>query len=374
MSDQTPIFLAGGGTGGHLFPGIAVAQSLRTLMPQAHCVFLCTTRPIDRTILEPSGFCFIQQPIVPPVKTIAGLLKFWRGWRETKDLVRQQLREQKPAAVLGLGGYAAGVAVKMAAARSIPCALINPDVVPGKANQFLLAGVQAVCCQFEQTAHHVSPAHRSKLKMTGCPIRPDLATLPPRPEALGRLGLDPAMNTLVITGASLGAKTINEAAVEMFKGVTLRGWQVLHLSGKDHAESVRAGYRELSVAARVIDFTSAMNDVWSVADLAISRSGASSCAELTACGVPSILMPYPYHRDMHQRHNADALAESGAAVVVEDQKDSRKNATALRPILESLLYDGKKRESMSQAAKKLGKPHAAEAVGRVMMELMEKKI
>ena len=84
------------------------------------------------------------------------------------------------------------------------------------------------------------------------------------------------MNTLVITGASLGAKTINEAAVEMFKGVTLRGWQVLHLSGKDHAESVRAGYRELSVAARVIDFTSAMNDVWSVADLAISRSGASS--------------------------------------------------------------------------------------------------
>jgi UDP-N-acetylglucosamine--N-acetylmuramyl-(pentapeptide) pyrophosphoryl-undecaprenol N-acetylglucosamine transferase len=373
MTDQTTIFLAGGGTGGHLFPGIAVAQALRSLMPEAKPVFLCTTRAIDRTILEPSGFCHIEQPIVPPVKTITGLLKFWRGWRETKDLVRQTLRERRPAAVLGLGGYAAGVAVRMAAARSIPCALLNPDVVPGKANQFLLPGVQAICCQFEQTAQHIPQAHRSKIRITGCPIRTDLAELPPRAEAQARLGLDPVLNTLVITGASLGAKTINEAAVEMFKGVTLRGWQVLHLSGKDHAETVRAGYRELSVAARVIDFTSAMYDVWSVADLAISRSGASSCAELSACGVPSILMPYPYHKDMHQRHNADALADAGAAVVVEDTKDSRKNATALRPLLESLLYDGEKRKAMSKAAKNMGKPHAAEAVARVMMELMTKK-
>ena len=161
MSDPTTIFLAGGGTGGHLFPGIAVAQALRTLMPDARCVFLCTTRSIDRTILEPSGFCFIEQPIVPPVKSIGGLLKFCRSWRETKDLVRRNSREQKPAAVLGLGGYAAGVAVKMAAARSIPAALINPDVVPGKANQFLLAGVQAVCCQFEQTAQHISSNQRT---------------------------------------------------------------------------------------------------------------------------------------------------------------------------------------------------------------------
>jgi UDP-N-acetylglucosamine--N-acetylmuramyl-(pentapeptide) pyrophosphoryl-undecaprenol N-acetylglucosamine transferase len=373
MSDQTTIFLAGGGTGGHLVPGIAVAQALRILMPQAKCVFLCTDKPIDRAILEPSGFEFIPQPIFPFPRSINDHLKFWPSYRQTRALVRQLLRERRPAAVLGLGGYAAGVAVKRSAARKIPCGMLNPDVVPGRANRHLLSSVSAVFCQFEQTAAHIPPAHRSKIRITGCPIRTDLAELPPRAEAQVRLGLDPVLNTLVITGASLGAKTINEAAVEMFKGVTLRGWQVLHLSGKDHAETVRAGYRELSVAARVIDFTSAMNDVWAVADLAISRSGASSCAELSACGVPSILMPYPYHKDMHQRHNADALAAAGAAVVVEDTKDSRKNATALRPILESLLYDGEKRKSMSIAAKTMGNPHAADAVARVMMELMNAK-
>src|SRR3954464_8374979 len=122
MSDDVTILFAGGGTGGHLYPGIAVAEALKTLAPKLRPVFLCTTREIDRVILEPTGFEFVPQPIVPPVRTIAGLLKFWRKWRETKDLVRGVIRERRPVAVLGLGGYAAGVAVKSAADRKIPTA------------------------------------------------------------------------------------------------------------------------------------------------------------------------------------------------------------------------------------------------------------
>ncbi len=162
----------------------------------------------------------------------------------------------------------------------------------------------------------------------------------------------------------------------MFEGLTLRGWQVLHLSGRDHADAVRAGYRELAqrgtpVAARVIDFTPAMADIWAVTDLAVSRAGASSCAELTACGVPSILLPYPFHKDMHQRLNAQVLAEGGAAVLVDDEKDRRKNAQKLRPVLESLLYDADKRQAMASAAKKLGHPNAAENVANVVREIIE---
>ncbi|MDB5288919.1 MAG: UDP-N-acetylglucosamine--N-acetylmuramyl-(pentapeptide) pyrophosphoryl-undecaprenol, partial [Phycisphaerales bacterium] len=112
MPDSTTILFAGGGTGGHLFPGIAVAESLRQLLPDAKPLFLCTQREIDKVILEPTGFEFIPQPIVPPVKTIGGLLKFWKSWRETKDLVRKILRERRPAVALGLGGYAAGVAIR----------------------------------------------------------------------------------------------------------------------------------------------------------------------------------------------------------------------------------------------------------------------
>jgi UDP-N-acetylglucosamine--N-acetylmuramyl-(pentapeptide) pyrophosphoryl-undecaprenol N-acetylglucosamine transferase len=368
LADPITIFLAGGGTGGHLYPGVAVAEAVRRTMPDVKPVFLCTTRPIDKVILDPTGFQYIPQPIVPPVKTVGGLLKFWKSWRETKDLVRRLIAEHRPAAVLGLGGYAAGVAVKLAAAKGVPCAVLNPDVVPGKANQFLMKMVRAVCTQFEATARYVGSSERSKLQVTGCPIRSDIRTPPPRETAAGKLGLDPKLHTLLVTGASLGAQTVNEGVLTMLGGVTLRGWQILHLSGRDHADSVRAGYRELSLdaKARVIDFTPAMADVWAVSDLAISRAGASSCAELTACGVPSILMPYPFHKDMHQRANAEQLVTAGAAVLVDDEKDRRKNADKLRPAVESLLYDSDRRRKMAEAARSLGKPDAAETVARVV--------
>jgi UDP-N-acetylglucosamine--N-acetylmuramyl-(pentapeptide) pyrophosphoryl-undecaprenol N-acetylglucosamine transferase len=369
MADSMTIFLAGGGTGGHLYPGISVAQALKAILPEAHPIFLCTERDIDRTILEPTGFEFVPQPIVPPVRTIGGLLKFWSSWRATKDILRKLFKERRPAAALGLGGYAAGVAVKMAAHRKIPAAILNPDVIPGKANLYLLRYVQAVCCQFESTRSHLPPPHEMKMRLTGCPIREEMRSLPPRAEAAKRLGLDPMLQTLVITGASQGAQTVNDAAIASLAAIQLRGWQILHLSGKDHAAKVREGYRDAGLTAAVIDFTPAMADVWAVADLAISRAGASSCAELTACGVPSILMPYPFHKDMHQRANAKVLVEAGAAILVDDQKDRAKNLEKLRPAMESLLYDVPRRKAMSTAAKALGKPDAAENVAQVVKEI-----
>lgn len=371
MASEPTIIFAGGGTGGHLYPGIAVAQALQQRMPDAQMLFLCTTREIDRTILEPTGFEFLPQPIVPPVRTIGGLLRFWKGWRDTKDLVKQILRQRQPAAVLGLGGYAAGVAVKRAAHKQIPTAILNPDVIPGKANQFLMQSVQRICCQFDATAEHVSPAYREKLVTTGCPIRSDIAQLPPPDKAAARLGLDVRLNTLLVTGASQGAKTVNEAVIESLSQIKLQGWQILHLSGKEHVEAVRAGYRDINLPARIIDFTPAMADVWAVTQLAICRSGASTCAELTAVGVPSILFPYPFHKDMHQRANAQVLADAGAAMLLDDERDKKKNAEKLRPVLQNLLYDSTKRIAMADAAQTLGKPDAARRVADVLMELIQ---
>jgi UDP-N-acetylglucosamine--N-acetylmuramyl-(pentapeptide) pyrophosphoryl-undecaprenol N-acetylglucosamine transferase len=297
------------------------------------------------------------------------LLKFWKSWRDTKDQIKRLLKDRKAAAVIGLGGYAAGVAVKRAAQRKIPTVIINPDVIPGKANQYLMRYSRAMCCQFAQSADRIAADQRSKIRVTGCPIRKDILNHPPRHEAAKRLELDPNLRTLVVTGASLGAKTINEVMTTLAGSISLTGWQILHLSGKDHAEIVRKEYQEKNVPALVIDFTPAMADVWAVADLALSRSGASSCAELTACGIPSILMPYPFHRDLHQRANAKALADGGAAVLMDDEKDRKRNAEKLKPILESLLQDVTLREKMSESARKLGHPDAAEAVAKVVMEV-----
>lgn len=366
---QMTILLAGGGTGGHLYPGIAVAEALRSIAPHIKPLFVCTSKEIDRIILEPTGFEFIPQPIIPWKKSISGTLRFAKSFGETWDLLRKLLKERKPAAALGLGGYAAGLALKLAARKGIPTAVLNPDVIPGEANRLLIKQARAVCCQFEQTAEHVDAAQRAKLKVTGCPIRSDICRRPAREEAASRLGLNPMLHTLVVTGASLGAQTVNEAVLTMLGGMTLRGWQILHLSGREHASAVWAEYRELSAPAVVVDFTPAMADVWSVADLAISRSGASSCAELTACAVPSILFPYPFHKDLHQRANAAVLADAGAAVLLDDEKDRSKNATKLRPTIESLLYDGERRRVMADAARKLGKPRAAEDVACLMTNI-----
>jgi UDP-N-acetylglucosamine--N-acetylmuramyl-(pentapeptide) pyrophosphoryl-undecaprenol N-acetylglucosamine transferase len=372
MPDSSTIFFAGGGTGGHLYPGIAVAQAMVRKNPQIKPVFLCTQREIDRTILTAAGYEFIPQPIVPLVKTLGGVLRFSRGWRETRELNRKLRREHRPAAVLGLGGYAAGVAVRYLASRKIPSAILNPDVIPGRANQFLMRSAMAVCCQFEETAEHVAPQYRSKIKVTGCPIRLDMAILPARESAATRLGLDPLLNTLVITGASQGAATVNDAVLAVLGDVKFQGWQILHLTGKDHAQTVRNGYRERSIPAMVIDFTPAMADVWAMANLTICRAGASTIAELAACGVPAILLPYPFHKDMHQRANAKVLSDAGAAVLLEDEKDARKNAETLKPVLQSLLYDAPRRAAMSAAARSKARKDSADAVADVIMEMMSK--
>lgn len=370
MASGRTILFAGGGTGGHLYPGISVAQALGEIRPELTPIFLCTNREIDRTILEPTGYEFVAQPIVPPQRSVGGLLKFWRSWRETKDLVRKIMKERSPVAALGLGGYAAGVAVRYAAEKGLPAAIVNPDVIPGKANQYLLSHVTKVCCQFDETAQHVSAGQRHKLVTTGCPVRREFIEMPDRTAAAAVFGLRPDLATVVITGASQGSVTVNQGSVEALAKLRLQGWQILHLAGKDHAVEVREDYRAAKIDATVVDFTADMHDVWAVADLAISRAGASSCAELTVCGVPSILMPYPFHKDMHQRHNAKVLEKAGAAFICDDAMDRKKNGEKLVPMLEALLYDADRRKKMSDAAKSLGKPQAAMSVARVLSEMI----
>ena len=137
---------------------------------------------------------------------------------------------------------------------------------------------------------------------------------------------------------------------------------------------VRDAYREREIDAVVIDFTPAMQDVWAVTDLCISRCGASTCAELTAAGIASILMPYPFHKDMHQRANAQVLVDAGAALLVDDEKDAKKNADKLKPAVESLLYEQTRRQQMAAAARAIGKPNAAEGVAAIVIEMTEANV
>lgn len=371
------IVMAGGGTGGHLYPGLAVADALKgEVACNLELIWAATPRAVDQRLLSPFGEHYIQQPVQPLVKEFGKLWGFWTGWRQSCRYWETYFTDHRVQCVVALGGYAAGPAAYVAAKRRIPVVLLNPDALPGRANRFLLRRASVVVTQWP-LGGHLATGIRGRVMPLGCPIRAEL-TARTREEGAKRLGTDPAMKSLVVTGASLGAKTINDAMIELLADPGVRktfegtqNWQIIHLAGIDQAQAVRAAYaRYPQVHAKVIDYCDDMASIWAVADLAIARAGASTCAELAACGVPSLLLPYPYHKDMHQRANAAELEKVGAALIIDDAKDAKSNAAAIKKPLESLLYDDAKREAMTGSARAAGKPDAAGAIAREILGLI----
>ena len=369
-SSQT-YFFAGGGTGGHLYPGIAVASAIVEKQSAARCVFLCTQREIDRTILSATPFEFIPQPIVPPVRTVNGLLKFWTRWRETKDLNRKLRREYRPAAVLGLGGYAAGVAVRYLAtrkdSRGDPESRRHPR--PGES---IFDAVR------ESRLLPVRGDRRARVRKSSREIKshrlPDSVghayALPAREEAAARLGLDPLLNTLVITGASQGAATVNDAVLAVVSSVKLQGWQILHLTGKEHAAAVRAGYREKSDARAGDRF----------------HAGHVRClGGRESCGVP-IRREHdrragrlrravdPAALPVSQRHASACECESArrrrrCRLARRSKRCGEKRDRAEARDRDAALRCQPRRHAMSTAARSQGRRDAAASVATTMMEM-----
>ncbi len=383
------VVMAGGGTGGHLYPGLAVVEALRKQMGEAgkklELVWAATPRAVDQRLLASFGDHYIRQPVQPLVKEFGKLWGFWTGWRESCRFWEAYFTEHRVQCVVALGGYAAGPAAYVAAKRRIPVVLLNPDALPGRANRFLLKRANVVVTQWPLAAEYEAGI-RGRVMPLGCPIREEL-TGRTREQGAALLGINPAYKSLVVTGASLGAKTINDAMIELLADPEMRkgfassaadppeggtpNWQIIHLAGMEQAAAVREAYAKFpAVRVKVLDYCDDMASLWAVADLAIARAGASTCAELAACGVPSLLLPYPYHKDMHQRANALELQKAGAAIIVEDAKDAKINAAAIKRPLESLLYDDAKRQTMAAQAHAAGKPAAASAIAHEILSLM----
>lgn len=351
---------AGGGTGGHLYPGLAVAAALRQRDPQARITFLTTTRPLDRQLLEPTDYAQIEQPVQPFTMHPLRLPGFLLTWQRSVAAAREFLRKQSVRAVLGLGGYAAGPPVVAARKLGLPTAILNPDAIPGRANQYLARRAALVVLQWEVSRRHFSP--ETACAALGCPIRSAFGTAT-RDEGCRRFNLDIARPVLVVTGASQGARTVNEAVTRVWPEFLSRhpAWQLLHLSGPADEPAVRAAYAAAKAPATVMAFTHEMHLALAAADLVVSRAGASTLAELTALGRASILLPYPYARDRHQHANAQVLVDEGAAIMLEDHRDAGRNAPALAEAL-VILADDAARTSMAQVARCLGRPEAAGGV------------
>ena len=371
MSRDIFIF-AGGGTGGHLYPGLAVAEELVRQRPGAGIVFACSYRQIDRQILDAAPYAVVGQPIRPAPR-IGGLWKFLTSYVASSRQARDMIADLKPSAVLGLGGFAAVPLVRAARDAGVPAGFLNPDAVPGKANRFLARAADAIFGQFDSTAAHFPPGVRAKFRATGCPIRKEFGDTD-RAAAIAELGLRSDRKTLLVCGGSLGAQSINGAVAAMVHDLDTLAerWQLLHVTGSGKGGAAGAA-GDLSaktlMPVRTMEYCKRMDLAYAAADLALCRAGASTIAELCAVGRPAIILPYPYHRDQHQRLNALAMVQAGAAEIVPDRIDPQINAEALREKLVPLMKDDARLETMRRASAGLGKPSAAAEVARWMAEI-----
>jgi len=361
---------AGGGTGGHLCPALAIVHALRQLDDGVDVSFLCTDRPIDRRILGEAGVEAIPQGVRPFSSRPWRWPGFLMAWRIAIARCRALFRQRRPAVVIGAGGYGSDPPVRAALAEGIPTAILNPDLVPGRANRRLGHRVDRIFAQWPGTAEYFPGA--GGFRAWGCPVRAGF--LSPREElrrsGLARFGLQPHLRTLLTTGASQGARTINEAMIALAPELArLGGWQVLHLSGPADVARAQAAYQAAGLHATVLAFTDAMPEAMAVADVAISRAGASTLAELTAMGLPSILMPYPFHRDEHQLCNARVLADAGAARIVRDRIATAENAAALGSAFLPLARDASRLSAMAEAARRLGQPDAARRISAELLDI-----
>ena len=367
MSSSPYIVFAGGGTGGHLFPALAVVQWMRQHHPEVECAFFCTQRPVDSRILEQWDIPFTVQPIQPFTKQLTALPGFYRSWLRSTRICEREFRRRRPEVVVGTGGYGSGPPVRVAARVGIPSAILNPDAIPGKANRFLAHRVSEIYVQWPGSVRHFKKP--AAVHVTGCPVRRAFLE-PATGDEYDQLGMDRNLKTLLITGASSGARSINEAVIPIVPELAqVDGWQIFHISGQGDVDRLKNYYSQAGVLAEVVAFTDLMPEILKCSDLAVARAGAVTLAELSATGTPAILMPYPYHKDQHQKCNALQLVERGAAMLLDDSKDASINAIALRKALLPLMRSNDRLAEMCSAAGSRGTADAAELVADRLLDL-----
>ncbi len=359
------IYFAGGGTGGHLIPGLSVAQEIQRRMPQIRLQFLGSNRPREEELVGAAGFAHLALPSESLAIVRRHPFRFgWRNWQATRKAHALFLQE-RPAAVVGLGGFACVPPVMAANRLRIPVVLLEQNIIPGRATRWLSHRADAVCISFSSTAEHL-PSD-VKLFDTGNPVRRQITELVAGSHVQER-------RTLMILGGSQGANAINRAMLLVAEKLAakLAGWTIVHQTGIDDWREVEDAYQRLELEHVTAPFFSDMPQRYDAAGLVISRAGATSLAELACAGCPTITIPYPHAADDHQRLNASVYEKAGAAMIVEQQNSVEATAKALAAATGEMLADSERRLTMRQAMHTLARPGATGAVADVVESVIAK--
>ena len=351
--------IACGGTGGHLFPGIAVAEVLRD---RGHEVMLLVSeKDIDALALSGrASFRFEKLPTVGlPSPFSPAILGFVRRFYESLSLCRSIYRKFKPQVVLGMGGFTSTAPVLAGRMRGVTTFIHESNAVPGKANRLTARMVRAVMLGFKECAPFFPKA---RTEVTGTPIRTELKPLN-RQAARQKLGLCDDLTTLLVMGGSQGASGINQAMIKALPFLQSVPLQVIHLSGARDERLVADNYRRENVPAYVAAFHHRMEEVYSAADLLVARAGAASLAEFAAFSLPGVLIPFPYAADDHQTRNAEIYAHAEAAILL---KESEVSGEVLSRKIRELIENPEQIQRMAANCSRLAPTDAAGRVATTM--------
>jgi UDP-N-acetylglucosamine--N-acetylmuramyl-(pentapeptide) pyrophosphoryl-undecaprenol N-acetylglucosamine transferase len=348
--------LAGGGTGGHVIPALAIADELKKNY-SAESLFIGTARGIENRLVPAAGYP-LQLVRVGALKNVSLMTRAKTAFDLPRALwdASRMLNEFAPDVVIGVGGYASGPAMLAAVVKHIPTLAFEPNVVPGFANRIVARFVSGAAVHFEETAKYFRHA-----EVTGVPVRRAFFEIPVNRGAA-------APPTLLVFGGSQGAHAINEAMIRCLPELQRQapGIHIIHQTGERDYNDALAAYQSLGESAEVFKFIQDMPAAFARADLVVCRSGASTVAEITAAGKPAIFVPFPRAADDHQRINAEALAREGAAVEVEELK---LDGVWLAETVAALLGDPRRLEQMSAAARALAHPNAARDIAAMAARL-----
>lgn len=365
MSDNLRIIISGGGTGGHIFPAVSIANAIKAKRPDAQILFVGALGRMEMQRVPAAGYEIKGLPICGfdrkhLLKNIAVLFRIWKSQRMAKKIIKTF----QPMAAVGVGGYASGPTLNVCAAKGIPCLIQEQNSYAGVTNKLLAKKAEKICVAYEGMERFF-PA--DKIVMTGNPVRQNvLQTTITKEEARKQFGLDPDKKTILLVGGSLGARTLNESVLQNLELIEKSGIQLIWQTGKYYNAAINEQLKGKNLPMlKVTDFISDMGAAYKAADLVISRAGASSISEFCLIGKPVILVPSPNVAEDHQTKNAMALVNKDAAIYV---KDAEAPQTLIKQAI-STVQNTEKLTSLSENIKKLGLKNSADIIADEVIKL-----
>ena len=361
------VIISGGGTGGHIFPALSIADAIKKRHPEANIKFVGALGRMEMQRVPAAGYEIVGLPVAgfdrkKPWRNVKVLWKLWKSM----SIARRLVKDFKPDVAIGVGGYASGPTLKAAQRQGIPTVIQEQNSYAGVTNKLLATKASAIGVAYDGMDKFF-PA--DLITKTGNPVRANIIDSSiDREEAKRRLGFDPSRPLVAVVGGSLGARTINLAMARSLKPLLEHGASVLWQCGKYYADQYIPMGEGLA-NAQVTDFINRMDLVYRAADLVVSRAGAGTISELQIAGVPALLIPSPNVAEDHQRHNAEALSTRGAAVMILD-KDAENSLLAT---VVDILDNREKRESLAANIKEMALPEASAMIVDIIEKTLNRK-